>query len=195
MKQDHIFNFLWWLATPFFIVFFFLILLLFTAGITYINSFLYLTIFLVTIPLFVDWVVAMFFPKKEELRPKISALVFLTDFILTYFLIAKDFSPIIKFFYAVFAIQIIISFILRFLKQNQYTFLLGAFFATTVTLSVLMVYDFYYLIIIELLFAGIIIKYFIKFKIDTTKKMMTNYLLGVFSTTATALTLFYLVIL
>lgn len=191
MKHDHILNFLWWLATPFFIVFFFLILLLFTAGITYINSFLYLTIFLVTIPLFIDWFVAMFFSKNEELRPKISVFVFLFSFMLTYIFIAKNFAPIIKFFYIIFAIQIILSFIIRFIKQNQYSFLTGVFLATTIIFSLLMVYDLYYLIIIELLFAGILMKYFVKYKMDTANKMLLNYSIGIASTFITALIFFY----
>lgn len=191
MKHNYILNFLWWLATPFFIIFFFLILLLFTTRITYINSFLYLTIFLVTIPLFIDWLVAKFFSKNEKLRPKISVFVFLFSFLLTYIFMVKNFTPIIKFFYIIFTIQIILSFIIRFIKQNQYTFLIGVFLATTIIFSLIMVYDLYYLIIIELFFAGIFMKYFGKYKMDTANKMLLNFSIGIASTFITALIFFY----
>lgn len=192
MKQDHILNFLWWLATPFFIVFFFLILMLFTAGGQYINAFLYLTLFLVTIPLFVDWFVAMFYPKKEELRPKISSIVFVIDFTLTYLFFVKDFSQIIQFFYIVFAFQIIISFVLRLFKQNQYTFLLGVFLTITVLFSVILIFDLFFLVLFELLFAGIFIRVFYKNKMDSINQMLLYYFLGIFSTLLFSVVVFFI---
>lgn len=186
MKQDHIFNFVWWLTTPFFMVFFFLILLLFTGGFYYINSFLFLTLYLVTIPLFIDWFIAMFYPKNETLRPQISAGVYLLDFVLTYFFIVNNLSDEIKIFYILFAIQIMISFIIKLFKENQYSFLLGSFFSITLIFSILMISDLFWIILVELLFAGLFMKYFLKYELDKLGKMVLYYFVGFLTTSVSS---------
>jgi len=134
----------------------------------------------------------MFYPKKEELRPKISSIVFVIDFTLTYLFFVKDFSQIIQFFYIVFAFQIIISFVLRLFKQNQYTFLLGVFLTITVLFSVILIFDLFFLVLFELLFAGIFIRVFYKNKMDSINQMLLYYFLGIFSTLLFSVVVFFI---
>lgn len=182
MMHERFLNFIWWLSTPFFVVFFFLVLLLFTGGVNYIESFLYLTLFLVTIPLFIDWSIAMFYTQDAEIRAKISAAVFFLSALFTYIFLVDKFANFIKNFYIVFFLEVIFSFVIRLFKQNQYTFLLGAFLAVTASISIYFMIDLFYLFIVEFIFSGILMSLFLKHNIDSLKNMLIFYFSGFLST-------------
>ncbi len=182
MKKDSIFSFVWWLTSPFFVVFYFLILMSFFSGRMYLNSFLYLTLLLVTVPLVFDWLTVLSYTEDADERSKVSAVVYLIAFILSYYLFIKIFPSTTRLLYVIFSLQILISYIIRFFKYNQYVFLLGVFFVITILLSILLIVDLYYLIIIQLLFTGFFMRIFIKNEVDTLKNMFLFYLLGIFST-------------
>ena len=89
----------------------------------------------------------------------------------------------VKYVFIVFAFSILTSYIISFLKYNQYSFLLGVYLAITMLISTTQMHDFFYIFILEFIFAAFLFRYFIIYKVDDLKGIFLTYSVGIITTT------------
>ena len=181
MKKDFVFNFLWWFASPFFVIFFFVLFLLHFEGISFLRPFLLLVSILVVAPLLVDWIFTNIFKLQKNERAIVDLVAIVTGFIYAYIFYIKYISLSMQVLFIVFGLSIVLSFILFFIKSNQYSFLLGVLLAVSLLFSVTQMQDLVYVIVCELIFSAILFRYFIIYRVDDFKGISITYIGGIFS--------------
>ncbi len=181
MKKDFFFNFIWWFSSPFFIIFFFILFLLHFQGVSFLRPALFLISVLVVAPLFVDWCFTNLFKIKKNDKAIINLIVISSGFIYSYFLYIKYISISVQIIFIVFALSIVLSFIIYFFKLNQYSFLLGVLFSISLLFAVTQMQDLVYVIISELIFSAFLFRYFIIYEVDDLRGIFSNYLAGIIS--------------
>ncbi|MEA3452690.1 MAG: hypothetical protein U9Q83_12425 [Bacteroidota bacterium] len=192
MKKKGIFNFIWWLSSPFFVITFFILLLLYSQGIFFFKTALALMLFIVLSPLIVEWILNRIFEISKNERVKINLILIIFSIVYTFIVNIQTSDWLVKYTFTVFAFSLFTSYIIFFLKFNQYSFLLGVFLSITILISTTQMINFVYLIIIELIFAAFLFRYFVIFKVDDLKGIFLTYSGGIITTAFFAFAVSYL---
>lgn len=178
MNKEYFFNFLWWFSSPFFIIFFFILLLLKINGIGFIYISLPVFSILVIVPLLTEWAITNFLNINKNERTVINLIFIVSGFLFSYFFYIQKLEKPFPFIFIVFGLSIIFSYLILFLKYNQYSFLLGVFISITLLLQMSLMEDLFYFIIVELIFSAILFRYFIIFKVDNLKGILLSFFGG-----------------
>lgn len=180
MKQ--ILNFLWWFSTPFILTFF--LLLIFVENVPGFNilAYLRLNIFLVGFPILVYWTSGIYYNKDFHKREQLSIAVMVLAMIYSFIFEIRQFDTWLIIIYILYFLSVLQSLLISYTKYNQYLHLIGSFLVILFLSMIFLQRDFFYLIIIALVYSGTLMFLFSKNELDKNKNMFISYLTGFFST-------------
>jgi hypothetical protein len=179
MSKKNLLAFLWWFSTPIFITLFFILILIYSQSFDFIGNSIILILLLVLLPLLWDFILKTFYKIDFSNRQKILALIYTLSFAYILIKYHNFFSKFTLYCLLIFSIFLIISYLLFFLKQNQYTFLLGGMLALSSIISINKTIDFQTIIILQLFLSAVISYYFIDENIDKLSGIILAYIGGI----------------